>query len=560
MRINTNVAALNSYNQLKNTQSNLSKSLSRLSSGKRINGAADDAAGLAISEKMNAQTRGLAMAQRNAQDGISMIQTAEGALKESHSILQRMRELANQSANGTNTAADRENIQDEISQLKSELDRIGNTTEFNTQKLLNGNLAGTAGVSGENTTTGAKVLDQTKASFTATQDFGSVTGTALDFDAGESETITIDGHDVDIDWSAKLDDSAQDLLDSDYGTTNMTDSERADAVKAIEDAINSSIDDYNSTNAAGANVEHVNLYDTTGTSGGAMVIESGVEGEESEISFSADGSVLDTYVGEADNTDISESGDNEAVGTVAATGLKFEINGVKLQTTDGSNAAADIVAISAGDSGDTIASDIETKMNNGISDYNDNAGLSKGDEGYIENVTVDAKDGRFEIKSESGAVSFIKEDGDTALESLGLTEAQTEASDNGALSFQIGANRGQSMSIGINDMRSGALGVNNIDVSTQSGAELALDALDDAISNVSKERSKLGAVQNRLDHTINNLSTAEENLTAAESRISDVDMAKEMMSFTKSQILSQAGTAMLAQANQLPQGVLQLLG
>src|SRR6056297_1056119 len=143
MRINTNVAALNSYNQLKNTQNNLSKSLSRLSSGKRINGAADDAAGLAISEKMGSQTRGLAQAQRNAQDGISMIQTAEGALKESHSILQRMRELSVQSANDTNTEADRGEIQKEVDQLAAELTRIGETTEFNTQKLLDGTLDST---------------------------------------------------------------------------------------------------------------------------------------------------------------------------------------------------------------------------------------------------------------------------------------------------------------------------------------------------------------------------------------------------------------------------------
>src|SRR6056297_633925 len=141
MRINTNVAALNSYNQLKNTQNNLSKSLERLSSGKRINGAADDAAGLAISEKMNSQTRGLAQAQRNAQDGISMIQTAEGALKESHSIVQRMRELSVQAANDTNTQDDRRAIGDELVELTNELDRIADTTSFNGKKLLDGSLS-----------------------------------------------------------------------------------------------------------------------------------------------------------------------------------------------------------------------------------------------------------------------------------------------------------------------------------------------------------------------------------------------------------------------------------
>ena len=276
MRINTNVAALNSYNQLSQTNQNMEKSLERLSSGSRINRAADDAAGLAISEKMTSQVKGLAQAQRNAQDGISMIQTAEGALKETHSILQRMRELSVQAANDSNTDPDRVEIQEEVNQLSNEIDRISTTTEFNTKKLLNGDVA------------------------------------------------------------------------------------------------------------------------------------SGSE-----------------------------------------------------------------------------------------------------------------------------------------------------------LTFHIGANSGQNTTLAIRDMGATAnlnVGTGSINVTTQSGANAAIATVDSAITEVSSERSKLGAMQNRLEHTINNLSTSEENLTAARSRIKDVDMAKEMMNMSKQQILQQAGTAMMAQANQMPQGVLQLLG
>ena len=349
MRINTNVAALNSYNQLNNTQNNLQKSLQRLSSGKRINGAADDAAGLAISEKMNSQTKGLAMAQRNAQDGISMIQTAEGALKETHSILQRMRELAVQSANDTNTDADRAEIQKEVDQLATEINRIGETTEFNTQKLLDGSLTDIKFQIGANKDQNMEVSINNMQSKALGVDLG---------DISTSGTATIDGV---------------------SGTTVATDS---------------------------------NL-------------------------------------------------DNIAVDVGSGTWYSV----------------GDVEANSAGDA--------------------------------------------LVAKADATALTTITDSGGTV---IGFEEKA------------------------------------GINVSSQGAANNAISALDDAIASVSAERSKLGAVQNRLDHTINNLNTAEENLTAAESRISDVDMAKEMMSFTKNQILSQAGTAMLAQANQLPQGVLQLLG
>src|SRR5690606_9754109 len=191
------------------------------------------------------------------------------------------------------------------------------------------------------------------------------------------------------------------------------------------------------------------------------------------------------------------------------------------------------------------AADLQSKINAGILAYNTAVGLSDGDAGCIENVVVDARDGRLTISSPRGPIRFIEQEGFTTVQDLGLTQAQTESTSNGGMTFQIGANRGQTMSFGISDVRTAALGIANLDVSTAAGASLALDALDTAINTVSAQRSKLGALQNRLEHTINNLGVAAENLTAAESRIRDVDMAQEMMSFTRSQILMQAGTAMM---------------
>ena len=463
MRINTNVAALNSYNQLNKTQNNLSKSLSRLSSGKRINGASDDAAGLAISEKMNAQTKGLAMAQRNAQDGISMIQTAEGALKESHSILQRMRELSVQASNDTNTADDRAEIQKEIDQLVSELDRIGNTTEFNTKELLNGGA-------------GLEVNFDSEQVNGSDSDWISVTG-------GSAKTST--GSDLNITGA----------LSATSASTTITVAATS-GNKTI--SVNGSSISYTATASATENgdiiaaaINDAEIGVTASSSGGSLTLETESIGSAAELTLESD------------------------AGEITAATISADINGA-----DASITSADLSA-----------------TNNYVSSGN-NIRFTGGDyEGL-------------ELKLNSSVMSSTS----------GSNLAQFDIDSNNTVSMQIGANKGQTMSVSVNDMRSEALGVNSIDVSNATNANEAISTIDDAIAKVSGERSKLGAYQNRLDHTINNLNTAEENLTAAESRISDVDMAKEMMSFTKSQILSQAGTAMMAQANQLPQGVLQLLG
>ena len=181
-------------------------------------------------------------------------------------------------------------------------------------------------------------------------------------------------------------------------------------------------------------------------------------------------------------------------------------------------------------------------------------------DGFIANATVTVSDdGRFVVGNETAAITFKDYDGKTTAKDLGVSQAQTETNGNGGVTFQIGANKGQTMNFGIGDMRSTALGISSVDISTAAGAQTAMKTVDSAISKVSAQRAKLGAVQNRLEHTINNLTTSSENLQSAESRVRDLDMSKEMVKFSKNQIISQAGTSMLAQANQSPQNVLQLL-
>lgn len=367
MIINHNMNAMNAHRQMSINTVNAGKAMEKLSSGLRINRAGDDAAGLAISEKMRGQIRGLEQASRNAQDGISLIQTAEGALNESHGILQRMRELAVQASNDTLQANDRTAIQTEITQLNQELDRIGNTTQFNGKVLLDGSF----GVKDSGTGTLATGAD---------------------------------------------------------GVTNI--------------------------NISGAKAS--TTYTLDNNAAGEVTLDDGNGNQQRLTGLAA------TFTGT----------------------LNFDKLGISID---------------------------------------------------VSNIDL------------SGSGSWSG-DGKTI-----ITDATA------AQQVQIGANAGQSLGLTINDMRSTALGVNGISVASYSSANAAITAIDNAISTVSTQRSTLGAWQNRLEHTIANLGTSSENLTAAESRIRDVDMAKEMMNFSKNNILSQAAQAMLAQANQQPQGVLQLL-
>ena len=545
MIINHNMNAMNAQRQMSSNMVNSGKSMEKLSSGLRINKAGDDAAGLAISEKMRAQVRGLDQAGRNAQDGISMIQTAEGALNETHSILQRMRELSDQSANGTNTNEDRKAIQDEVTQLKGEIDRIGNTTEFNTQKLLNGNLKSAGGaVVGQNSTVGAAVGKLASASLT-----GHIIGAASATGAVDSATdfvaekVKIDGAEITVNWQNLSTDDKNFIKAA--TASNAGDSNRAKAVELITKTINDAI------NQSGQNVSQVTGY---AKSTGELVIQSQKEGTQSSISVTGKTGVLGQMTNGSTGETKLATGTSKYNGTAIADKSDFDlkIGDITMQ--------ASIGAVANGDTMVATATKIQSAINNAIKEYNTKVLGSATHTDAIKDVKVNATDdGRFEIISESGPISFADIKGSTAVKDLGLSQAQTDSSGNGGMTFQIGANKGQTITFGVNDMRSAALGIASVDVSTQAGASNALKTVDKAISSVSSERSKLGAIQNRLEHTIANLGTSSENLTAAESRIRDVDMAKEMMSFSKNNILSQAAQAMLAQANQQPQGVLQLL-
>lgn len=418
MRINNNIPAMNAHRQLNFNNTQSAKNMEKLSSGFRINRAGDDAAGLAISEKMRGQIRGLNMASKNAQDGISLIQTAEGALNETHSILQRMRELAVQAGNDTNTEADRGEIQKEINQLTSEINRIGNTTEFNTQKLLNGDK--TPG------------RDAVAATMTGT-DISTLFNQKLD----STGTFTLNGQDITLTSVKALDGS----------TTAIDASKIAAALQTDIDAV------FDGT-------EHDGVTFTVAADGNALKITSSVAGKDSAITVAGEGA---TTLGIA----------GSAVGADASAALQFQIGANQNQSM-----SLEIADLRAAELGIAVA------------------------------VT----------------------DPTTADEKLKVTDGTSDSMTEQAL-----------------------------DVSTHDTAARAITTIQTAIDTVSAERSKLGAVQNRLEHTINNLGTASENLQAAESRIRDVDMAKEMMTFTKNNILTQAAQAMLAQANQQPQGVLQLL-
>lgn len=453
MIINHNIAALNTHRQLSSNTAATGKSIEKLSSGLRINRAGDDAAGLAISEKMRGQIRGLDMAAKNGQDGISLIQTAEGALNETHSILQRMRELAVQSGNDTNTDTDRGELQKEITQLKEEIDRIGNTTEFNTKKLLDGRSGKNALVTGSTGTGGAAAVLSTGANAIG----GTYTGLTVTTAATKTSV------------------------------------------------------------AAGADVTTVNTTDTN------LVLN------DITFNFAKDATAAD--MASAINAKSKELG---FTATVTGAGLTFAANDFGSgYTLNVAGTAKTVVGVPTAGK-DAI---ITTGLPAGVT-----ASVSDSKHGSVVTLKGGALDG-----------TVINTAGITAGDTFELTVADN------SLDFQIGANEGQKINVSVQDMRAGALGIDKIDVSSATTASAAITTINNALEKVSGERSKLGAYQNRLEHTINNLNTSSENLTAAESRVRDVDMAKEMMNQTKNSILAQAAQAMLAQANQQPQGVLQLL-
>lgn len=488
MRINANISALNTFRQLNTNQAMGARSLEKLSSGLRINRAGDDAAGLAISEKMRGQIRGLEQASRNAQDGISLIQTAEGALNETHSILQRMRELAVQSANDTATASDRAEIQKEADQLAKEITRVSNTSEFNTKNLLAGG-------------------------FNSTFHIGANTGQniALALNGMDAQTLGVAGSEV------------------------------ATSVATLAGLNNI----FTRSNQVGGLHIRVTLQAATVPT----VTQSGAGGAGVVVSPAAFTGARDTvFMVRVDRHD----------GTAGAR----QVNAASF-SIDGGHSWTD-ADVSVGLLADPSIVTLRDGLSFTIADHADNA------VGTVYSFTARAASRTFELATAATggvvhgpSVSAFSDQssvviGDAGREVTVNFSFNTLAAGNAAITQTI-THSTAAVTAADGSVTTAAVTRRGIDVSTQERANVAITTIDSAITTVSAERSKLGAFQNRLDHTINNLGTSAENLTAAESRIRDVDMAKEIMEFTKNNILTQAAQAMLAQANQLPQGVLQLL-
>lgn len=797
MRINHNIQALNAYRNLAANQSSISKNLERLSSGLRINRAADDAAGLAISEKMRSQIRGLQMAERNALDAISMIQTAEGALNEVHSILQRMRELAVQAANDTNTAEDREAIQKEINQLTSEINRIANSTEYNTKKLLNESVSSQARSvqiaqdsfsAGGTTIDGAslkldpestivagnykvKIEDVATKSLQSTGPIaGGVQQITLDptsnLTVGDTYGIKIDQQDVKVITNNPETSSAIDAVSiapnsplSD-GTVNLV-IRRTNAVNnfqsggtgltGVQVSASADLDPKNDTfvietksqasgvqngTANGLYITNVNIdsskfllkkgedfrlvYAETSPSSGqftvtlqdkngndlsqAVILDNNqqnyefydLSGNKLGVSFTTISGINGTLAAASENGKYNEfdidialslKKNGTQIGTAVITPTDGTAGNVTINGSDGisytinhngyastninrtatfgiqsmlsySTDGATFTTFNAGDNltlnggifvdtadnitdyttGDTtvqidvgttssytatLVDDVGNALsgvpmlvvdNNGVYSFGSGTGvsfttdtLSAGTRTFTVGATIATKATLSTNGVEVETLNNIApnttlrfQNGDLTMNIGALTNGEasftiTGGTNDQSLKIQIGANEGQMLSIGIDDMRAFALklssntagssvsftnhlgetitayytttaNVNNgdvteygLDVTTHEKATAAVKVYDYAIAQVSAQRSSLGAVQNRLEHTINNLKTAEENLTSSESRIRDTDMAMEMAEFTKNNILTQAAQAMLAQSNQLPQGILQLL-
>ncbi len=466
MVVQHNMQAMNANRMLNITTTQQSKATEKLSSGYKINRAADDAAGLSISEKMRKQIRGLDQASTNAQDGISAVQTAEGALTEVHSMLQRMNELATQAANGTNSSSDRSSIQDEINQLTTEIDRVAETTKFNETYLLKGNgktsdvmiSAKDAGIEGTLTGVGTGTATFKMAALKNGETItigskGYTIGTTIatvKTEVGKAkagDSVTINGTEYKVAADKKSEDRTENLLSAD----------------SLKELVND----------------------------GAKVIVG-----------------TQTYVAMTE-TKKDGIGDNDA--SVISANKAYEL--IKNELVKAGSIGAD-----PGSEAKVTSTD-----------------LTKG--AYSKTVTQ---------------ISFT------------IQEGHREVTQGLQLGLHVGADADENnkISFTINTMDSAGLGVKGLNLVDNTGAKAtyAIDSIADAISKVSAQRSSLGAVQNRLEHTINNLDNVVENTTSAESQIRDTDMAKTMVEYSKNNILAQAGQSMLAQANQSNQGVLSLLG
>lgn len=462
MRINTNMSALRSCYQLNRANDRLSASLERLSSGYKINSAEDSPVGAAMSQKMKTQLRGLDRAIQNASDGISVVETAEGALNEVTEMIQRMRQLSVQGANGTMSAQDRQSLMDEISQLQNEIDRISNDTEYNTRGLINGELS--------------------RRTYT---DMPGVRSTYI------SDAVPAGAYKV--------------IVNSEATYSTLT------------------------SNPVDVPVTGIEVDGTINVNGESVAIEKGDTIDE----------VLDKIKGVADLSDISVNYDGTNItfkSDILGSNYPIEINCTK--------ELAEKLGLEMKLSAQGTDADIEldTAANN-VFKFPDSTTI----EVDGNNITFSASGG-FEMR-------VAIDEGTIAAPSVVMVRAL----DIGTMVIQMGANEGQVMDINIPEVSCAAMGLDKLNLHTEAGCDRAIGMCDDALKYISTVRSKLGAYANRMEHAVNSLNVTTENMTAALSRIEDVDMAKEMTNFTSQNVITQAANSMLAQANQMPEKVLQLL-
>ena len=621
MVVQHNLTAMNSNRMLGVTTSAQAKSSEKLSSGYRINRAADDAAGLTISEKMRKQMRGLDRASTNAQDGVSAVQTAEGALTEVHSMLQRMNELANQASNGTNSEADRDAIQAEVDQLTTEIDRVSETTKFNETYLLKGNADGTSSektVNAHDAGLAGKLVDN-----------GNGTSTFTANELKDGDKVTIAGKEYTIGTTGK-----GSVADPSTLNKNIDGYEKYTTVDtktlSVGDSVTASGKTYTLTdkvavaNAGFVATDKFKIGETEFEIVADAATPTGNQIKLSDVSKKINDALA---VGQqVTTTKLGADTKSHTVVSALADGEKSTVGLGNLQA----NSVAGVVNLKAGDSvtisGKTTIATSETpqsakdtydainalaagntvKIGSGVdaktytivdSDDDEDATTFKATK---ETILSKIKDGATVDVNGAGSKTVIGNIGSDGTDSDVITAKQAyakmvdelkvassigtdkaaEVTNDGkgkftikqgsvevkdALSFNLhvgaDADMTNKITVNIESMDAAGLGIKGINVSDNNGsaATYAIDAIADAISKVSSQRSALGAVQNRLEHTISNLDNVVENTTAAESRIRDTDMAEEMVNYSKNNILAQAGQSMLAQANQSNQGVLSLL-
>ena len=519
MRINTNISAIVANNSLQKAETGLQQSIQRLSSGYKINSSADDPAGCAISEKMRLQIQGLKQASNNASDGISVLNTAEGALSEIQSMLSRMKELTVQAANDVNSDSERQAVQDEIDSINSEINRISDDTEFNTQSLINGNLSRRvySNYSGVNQLECSDGFVAGDYGITVTQDARQAVAVGTDtismtstdtVSASEAGTISMNGYSVSITQGDTLD------------TIMSKISSAADKIGGEAFAVTDGATPDTKTNGT----SYAGYQPQTSYTGNQLVVMTNQYGSNQSLQITCDNTTLASMLGIADAA-----------------------------TTDGLTAE-----------GSDVKADFTTQTISGTTSrvgFADSAILSTSGT----QITVkDVNNKTFEMDVPGNIAGTVfsdttKTNGKSTVTSAASTDVVQEVTDVGTMSVHVGTEKNQVIKLDIPEVTTYTLGTDKINVMTGKTASQAIDTVDKAIAKANEVRSEIGAYQNRFDQTTDNLSVSTENMTSSLSNMVDTDMAEEMTQYTSMTVLTQAATSILSQANQRPSTVLQLL-